>query len=399
MKRIFRFLTAAVIMALILPLSGCQSGSGEANAAGSSETETEEVKEDVVMIKKFYADKESVKHLGRAYFEDNTLWCAHSGTGAEFQVKAKSVKITITGDSAVSGGIDNRARIAIFCNGESVIDEMLGEPEKTFTVFESGGETDVEVKVIKLSESAMSFFGIKEIEAETSGVISPVPDKDTLIEFVGDSITCGYGVEDEDRNHHFSTETENFMKTYAYKTAEALDADYSAAAFSGYGIISGYSTGDKVEAQTLPQYYDKVGFSYGSANGFKPQTADWDFEATRKPDIIVINLGTNDDSYCQNDEAKQAEFSAAYAEFLGKVRSLNPEAHIICSLGIMGDRLYPFVEEAAAKHSSDTGDDNISCLRFDVQQASDGYAADWHPTEVTHGKAADKLINEIKSRQ
>lgn len=33
---------------------------------------------------------------------------------------------------------------------------------------------------------------------------------------------------------------------------------------------------------------------------------------------------------------------------------------------------------------------------FDVQLASDGYGASWHPSEATHTKAADKLTARIK---
>lgn len=36
-------------------------------------------------------------------------------------------------------------------------------------------------------------------------------------------------------------------------------------------------------------------------------------------------------------------------------------------------------------------------MKFDVQNQADGYAADWHPTEATHEKAAQKLTDEIKS--
>lgn len=47
------------------------------------------------------------------------------------------------------------------------------------------------------------------------------------MEFIGDSITCGYGVDDPDKEHHFKTATEDVTKAYAYKTALALNADYS----------------------------------------------------------------------------------------------------------------------------------------------------------------------------
>lgn len=64
----------------------------------------------------------------------------------------------------------------------------------------------------------------------------------------------------------------------------------------------------------------------------------------------------------------------------------------------MGDRLYPSVEAAVAAYSKETGDSNVSCMKFDVQNQADGYAADWHPTAKTHEKAAARLAEEIRSR-
>lgn len=44
----------------------------------------------------------------------------------------------------------------------------------------------------------------------------------------------------------------------------------------------------------------------------------------------------------------------------------------------------------------ETGDAKVYTMKFDVQQSSDGYGADWHPSEATHTKAADKLTAKIK---
>ena len=162
---------------------------------------------------------------------------------------------------------------------------------------------------------------------------------------------------------------------------------------SGYGIISGYSDGEtKQESQQMPKYYDRIGYCYGNSDiGYMR----WDFEANPQPDVVVINLGTNDDSYYKSFEDRQAEYTAAYVEFLKTVREKNPNATIFCTLGIMGDNLFKCVEEAAATYSAETGDTNIHTMAFDVQSARDGYAADWHPTEATHEKAAAKLVEEI----
>lgn len=255
-------------------------------------------------------------------------------------IHRKKLDITVIGDYASTAGNDeNYARVAIYIDGERVVDDMLNEKEKTYTAFESDTAKSVDVQIIKLSECAMSTFGIKPIKIADDEKIEPAKAKDLKIEFIGDSITCGYGVDDENKEHHFKTSTEDVTKAYAYKTAKALNADYSMVSISGYGIISGYTDdGKKKPEQTIPQYYDKLGFSYNKfADNLEVASLEWDFN-NYKPDIVVINLGTNDMNYATND-ATRAEFEEGYIEFLKLVRSHNPDAYIFCTYGVMGNSL------------------------------------------------------------
>lgn len=339
----------------------------------------------------------AVKLLGRTLYENELLWCAYSGSGAEFSVTGKVCAISIRADEVVRRTEDadgNYARIGIYLNGERVIDDLLTVPEKTYTVFEGTEPREATVSVVKLSETAMSCFAIREIR--TDGTIRPTSDRKLFVEFVGDSITCGYGVDDEDPNHAFSTATEDVTKAYAYRTAKKLGVDYSMVSISGYGIISGYTgDGTKIPAQTLPPYYDKLGFSYGGFGDKKPQDCAWDFSG-REPNVIVVNLGTNDDSYCGDDPERQAEYRAGYVEFLKKIRKNNRNAKILCALGIMGDRLFPSVEAAVKAYKEETGDDNLDTLHLTPQREEDGYAANWHPTSTTHEKAANQAAEKLR---
>ncbi|MNV60859.1 Endoglucanase E precursor [compost metagenome] len=243
----------------------------------------------------------------------------------------------------------------------------------------------------------MSTIGIHGITVDSKEGIKPTPDNVHKIEFVGDSITCGYGVDGENEQHSFSTSTEDVTKTYAYKAVQELQADYSMVSYSGYGIISGFTHNDqKLTSQLLPDYYEKVGKSDGKFDGvLEPQSVSWDFNKFI-PDLIVINLGTNDDSYTKDDADKQAEYAEQYIEFLKMVRRNNANATILCTLGIMGDRLYPFLEQAVNDYTKETGDANLAAMKFDVQLTADGYGADWHPSVTPHSKAAEKLIPQIK---
>lgn len=386
LKKLTAVISAAVMMCAAF--SGCGNGK---DSSGKSEDGKTDKGGNVVM------NAENVKLLGRTHLIDDTLWLAFSGTGADFDYTGKKLEVTLVGDAAASGGAENQVRAAVYVDGERVIDQMLDEPEKTLTVFESEESKTVNVKIIKLSETAMSTMGIKPIKIAEGEKIAPAAAKAHRIEFVGDSITCGYGVDDEVKEHHFVTGTEDVTKAYAYKTAQALDADYSMVSISGYGIISGYTNGDKkISAQTIPQYYEKMGFSYNSfAETEKPESIDWDFSEF-VPEVVVINLGTNDESYCKSYADRKEEYRDAYIEFIKKVREKNPDATIICALGIMGAGLYPTVEEAVNNYQEETGDQNVYSFRLTPQDGSLGYAADWHPTAATHDKAAEELSAKIK---
>lgn len=347
--------------------------------------------------KTFIPTEEYVRAIGRTKMQDDTLWLVHSGTGAEFTADGTKISISFKADNSCLGSADSQARIAVYVNEKRVADEIMNKPEKTITVFESETKEKCIVRVVKLSEAANSSVGISKIDVISDKDIQPTEAKEKLIEFVGDSITCGYGVDDENEEHHFSTKTEDVTKTYAYKTAENLGVDYSMVSFSGYGIISGYTgNGEKSANQIVPQYYDKLGFSYGTYMGKNaPQNVLWDF-SKRQPDLIVINLGTNDNSYVSGKADRKEEYITGYVEFLKKIRANNPKSPVLCTLGIMGGDLFPAIEEAISRYQAETGDTNVYSMQFEAQLYSDGFAADWHPTEATHTKAAMKLTEKIK---
>lgn len=379
-----------------LLMAGCATDGGQSASEENSQTvQTEETTG--LMERTYEAEEQYVKMLGRTHGENGVLWLAHSASGVEFKVRGTSCSVKIIGDSMIAAE-DNQARFAAYVDGERVVDEMITQSEVTYDVFSFDEEKEVTVRLMKISEAANSILGIDEITVTAAEDIAPTAENELKIEFIGDSITCGYGVDDEDRNHHFSTKTEDATKAYAYKTAELLGADYSLVSYSGHGIISGYTTqGKKVAAQQLPSKYDRFAVSAGSGpDGFSAAGTDWDF-AKFTPDIIVINLGTNDCSYTGKDEALIKEYTDAYVKFLGKVRKNNADAHIICALGVMGADLYDAMCAAAESYTAESGDDNVSTFRLSTQDGSTGFAADWHPTAATHDIAAAELADYINA--
>ncbi len=208
-------------------------------------------------------------------------------------------------------------------------------------------------------------------------------EMDRHIEFIGNSITCGYGVESNNPLEHFSYETENHDMTYAALTARALGACHTAIARSGIGIYRNY--GDTITGSRfcMPKMYDQTLFG--------DSTIIWDHTKS-VPDVVCINLGTNDTSL---DTYEPDSIRIGYSRFVAKLRSYYPEAKIVLLTGSMmnGNALRDVREalNAVADEAKAAGDNNV--FRFDMSpQTGDlGYGADYHPSAKQQQKMAHEL--------
>lgn len=340
---------------------------------------------------------QNIKLLGRTLFQDDILWLALSGSGIEFIFEGQYLEICLQGDDHTAADGDH-ARIAVYINDERVLDEMIRSSQPRYTIIDEQTPMHCTVRLLKISEAPMSIVGIRELIADESASIHPAPAKAHRIEFIGDSITCGYGTDDDDLSHTFSTSTEDVTKAYAYRTAKALDADYSMVSYSGYGVYSGYvdeSIDVRNTSELVPPYYPLVGFSRGTYHGEAVTVTDWNFSCF-KPEMIVLNLGTNDNSYCRSDAAREAEFIRCYQNFVTLVREKNPDAYILCTYGLMNCELIASIEEALIRYRQESGDEQISFLPLPTQTDADGYVVDYHPSLTTHCRAAEIVTSKIK---
>ena len=337
----------------------------------------------------YSADKEYVKTIGRSYYEDGVRYLSHSGSGIEFVCRGEYANINIKDDSQGRYYGVHKARFAIYKNDELIFDETVTESEKTYYISLDGYETDSVIRIIKLSEAQYSAMGIGEIEVYGKTKIVPTQEKNLKIEFIGDSITCGYGTDADDATGNFSTATENFTKTYAYLTAEKLNADYSAVCFSGFGVYSGYtSNGVRNATDLVPLHYETSCYLYGG------RRTVWDFNEFQS-DIIVINLGTNDASYCGSSLSGRQEFTRKYTEFIRQVRSCNPYAYIMCILGDMNNTMYSCIETAVSNYINETGDNRIKAETVSYRMDINDIVINGHPGYLSNLCAADDLSGKI----
>jgi len=245
-----------------------------------------------------------------------------------------------------------------------------------------------EVKVMLVYEAFQrrpEFRGFVLDEGSTLPEAPVLPER--KIEFIGNSITCGFGTEVTDPDAPFKDETENHYYTYAAATARAFDAQSLVVARSGIGIYRNYDGPKDGSSDCLPALYNQT--------LFKDPTEIWDF-ARYTPDVVCINLGTNDvgQTYDYN------LLENGYRNFLKTVRGNYPQAKIVLLTGSMlqGERLQ------AVKNALDTvmneanaaGDKNVYRFDMSTQDGKLGYGAGWHPSKEQQLKGAAELVPFIQ---
>ena len=208
------------------------------------------------------------------------------------------------------------------------------------------------------------------------------------IEFIGNSITCGYGNEGCVKEEHFEYETENHYYSYASITARNLDAQHWVVARSGIGAYRNYG-GPKegTPRSCMPVQYEYTGYAYDSDlrknAGFDSEK--WDFSRFQ-PDVICINLGTNDLS-TNNYSLKLLK--EGYQKLLKLVRKNNPKAKIVFLTGTMLDEV--------ATEAKKAGDKEV--YRFDMtpMAGEEWIGNDWHPNIYQDEKMAVELTAWLRS--
>lgn len=161
-------------------------------------------------------------------------------------------------------------------------------------------------------------------------VVCEKPAQKLRIAFVGDSITCGYGVLGPNGPCYYTYEQDS-TRSYAYMTAEKLGAEVFASASSGKGFVANCD-GNR-EDLLLSQ-------------GFRQKTLTdgvWDHQSY-VPDVFVINVGTNDACGGITDE----EWIPAAVAFMEEVRAAFPKVPIIYCYGMMDKTKLGAAEKAVA---------------------------------------------------
>lgn len=194
-------------------------------------------------------------------------------------------------------------------------------------------------------------------------------------------------------------------KTYGALAAKALNADYSAIAWSGKGLIRNIATGSADSSPLMTELYTRYGANDASGS--------YTFPSSWNPNAVVINLGTNDFSYLGYDSTGQsynardpidpATFTAGIVKFVTSIRSHYSNAHFILLTSPMLSDFFPKTTDAQKTTQTNAIKSAITQLndakvRFvDWPTQGSDVGCDYHPNAATHAAEGKVLATAISS--
>jgi lysophospholipase L1-like esterase len=317
---------------------------------------------------------------------------------------------------------------------------ILGGAVENHTVTRHLPEGLHEITVMRTSEALYGDSAFLPFTFGPGTTQLPVVEKKHRIEFIGDSITCGYGNEGANATCPYDVTirqapdgkggmedvkiplTQNIYLAYGSIAARRLDADATTVCFSGKGVNVNYreqgigeapkadgNAKPDPDAKTLiPDYYLRTLATERPEAGGQL----WDFSKEAQPEVVVLNLGTNDFARDLNqdtvpDGIDLPAFQAAYARFVDFVRGKRPNAQIFLAVPPMMTDKFPL--DNARSNIRDTlrniveqrngaGDEKVYFMEYVEMGTRYGLGCDYHPNLEVHRIMADQTVGAIRSK-
>ncbi len=405
-KSILRLLALSIVLALALPaVVGCDlvkiQDADTSDTSGTSTPETPEEPEapvayDPERVTEYALNAESpVLVTGRTISLD-------AGLALDLSASAMRFRTTGGGDVSLKGivGGDNQIYFTVYIDGERQPTRvMFPKGESTQVLAEDLSNEKHLIEIVRQTEGQFGTFTADTVIMKGSLFGNKPAEKKLYIEFIGDSITCGNGslckylAADDFLNYLPSQSStcirhgenkdaqwveEDASNSFAYLTARHLNADCSLVSYSAMGLTKSWGG---LNDYNMQQHYMKGAFLREGGETF-------DFANARKPDFVVVNLGTNDVGQSGITEAKYKE---AVKNFINQIREAHgdPNLKIVWAVGLMGDGNYTWAKAAI----DSLNDANLYTYQFSPAQLGHGQ----HPTIEQHANAAKGFRNYLKT--
>jgi lysophospholipase L1-like esterase len=255
----------------------------------------------------------------------------------------------------------------------------LVQPGTTTYWVRNLADTEHRVRLVKRTEIPWAIGEFGGFTAAPGGRIlgRPAP-RHRQIEFIGDSLTVGYGnlstTRDCSANGGVDRNTDADLG-FAAQAAHSLHADYQINAYSGRGMVRNYNGQDP--GTDFRTYYDR---------GLESVAGDvWHDPGTWRPQLVVVGLGTNDFSTPLHDgepwtpDTLVTAYKTAYQGFIDKLRArYGPRTTIVVSANAFsGNPAFPQAAQQVVQERNQRGDRNVRYWYADAPDL-DRLGCDWH---------------------
>ncbi|MGN0437626.1 MAG: GDSL-type esterase/lipase family protein [Lachnospiraceae bacterium] len=322
-----------------------------------------------------------LKWEGRILKKDGICYLGYTNSSLSFQMKGSALYLhCITGENELV----NQPGLRVYVDEQPVCLVVVDKEDAWYEICRLKDDAVHQIRIVKITEAAMSYVGLKGIRIDDGTLLpaSKEPDLRTKVEFIGDSITCGYGVHGKPESEYTIRE-EDGENCYAAYMAKEMNWNARWISASGYGMFVEY-TGNP--DNNVPKLYPYVNWFVDKEEKIEPE----EFE----PKYVFINLGTNDSGHLHHEDIKTG-FCNAYEDFLKLIRSYHPNAVIICILGTLCEGVFPYVKQVVEQVKTE-GMENVYALELPFHNVKTDGMASMHPSVLTHKKDARRILDFMK---
>ena len=323
-----------------------------------------------------------IEYTGRIDFSDSLApKYSYSGVSIRAAFQGTSISIILTDEDTLNF-------YNIILDNAIVSRLKVSKGLKTYPIATSLKDTIHEIELFRLTELVFAKTSFNGFLVDNGKNLVTLSNQRThLIEYVGNSITCGYGNEGVNGGV-FGPTTENHYLTYAAFTSRNFNARHLAVCKSGIGVYRNYGEAASGSADCMTNDYSRI-FLFEANPKYKFKL---------KPDLICVDLGTNDFSTNNGDSAKYVN---KFLSFIDTLQIRNNGADILLLLGPMLSnpdlskvrRYLNFLVDSANKK----GQGKLYFFEMSQQTGDLGLGIDYHPTVAQHLKNSIELTNYISS--
>lgn len=349
---------------------------------------------------------EYIRWLGRTYYDEEDQSRYFYFTASGFEVGFYGTELIGRFKATHYDDSDRQAYLIALVDGEEDPTKgLLIKLDKALDDYVLAENLDYgyhTVKLLKRSEATDSDTALTSIE--TDGYFtSPPKAKSFKLQFIAASSSAGYGNLGNSSTPKTSANSDG-LRAFAYLTSYMLDADISIFSASGWGVSRGWNTGGMInESLNIPYAYQYLGIN--SLGQVLTQAGQWD-SSNYSPDVIVVNLGTNDftstgyNTLSAEDRQSLIErFKEDYISFLLLLNNMHPNALIIVAYGLMNETYYletPTLEIVEEVNRELNTHQVYSFLMEGAGTHGNAYGSNSHPNVGTSINVAEDLANFIR---